>query len=147
MSETAFEDLTPPSLETQPETAETPKTEVPAKPAKTKGRKKQVTAPAAEGESAAEPAGQEAPKSVKSKLSKLYPEDAVIRLTVEGNPKKPGSWAHKAFACYKDGMTVGDFFAATADLTAEKDGEVRKRQATYGTITYDVGHGYIKVEV
>ncbi len=79
--------------------------------------------------------------SSRSNLSKMYPEDAVITVLAEKNPKKAGSAAAAIFEFYKSGQTVGDFFAATASFSF-KD---KKRPGTYADITYDVGHGYIKV--
>jgi hypothetical protein len=133
-----LEDLSPPNVETVVSTGTdlTPPTEDKPK----RGRKKKEAAPAAEGEAAAEakPAKE---KSARSNLSKMYPEDAVITVLAEKNPKKAGSAAASIFEFYRSGQTVGDFFAATAEHTF-KD---KKRPGTYADITYDVGHGYIKV--
>lgn len=79
--------------------------------------------------------------SSRSNLGKIYPEDAVITVLAEKNPKKAGSAAAAIFEFYKSGQTVGDFFAATSTFSF-KD---KKRPGTYADITYDVGHGYIKV--
>jgi hypothetical protein len=50
----------------------------------------------------------------------------------DNNPKRAGSNAHKLFAIYKDGMTVGDAIAAGSRASALK---------------YDLDHGYIKISV
>lgn len=137
MTETA-EDLLPPATEPSVATEVdlTPPSD--SKPAK-KGRKKKE-AVTGEGGAVAEakPAKE---KSARSNLSKMYPEDAVITVLAEKNPKKAGSAAASIFEFYQSGKTVGDFFAATA--AHEFNG--KKRPATYADITYDVGHGYIKV--
>lgn len=96
---------------------------------------------------AKEPKAEKAPKEPKApsnraKLSKTYPEDAKLEVLVEGNPKKPGSRAAAIFEFYRTSATVGDFFAATADYT---DAKGKKSPGNYGDITYDVGHGFIKV--
>jgi hypothetical protein len=77
----------------------------------------------------------------RTKLAKQYPEDASLTVLVDGNPKKAGSAAAAIFEFYRGSKTVGDFFAAT--LNFEFNG--KKRPGTYADITYDVGHGYIKV--
>lgn len=106
-------------------------------PTKKGGGKKK----AANGEAKADaPAKEKAPSS-RAKLSKQYPEDAKLTLLAESNPKKPGSAAHGIFEFYKNAATVGDFFAASANF--EHNG--KKRPGSYADITYDVGHGYIKV--
>jgi len=136
MTHAAVDDLTPPAVETVGGSTEvdlSPPTEKPKR-----GRKKKE-APA-EG-AAAEPADSPKPASSRSNLSKMYPEDAVITVLAEKNPKKVGSAAAAIFEFYKSGQTVGDFFAATANFSF-KD---KKRPGTYADITYDVGHGYIKV--
>ena len=38
-----------------------------------------------------------------------FPLDAVIKVIVEKNPKRPGSAAHARFDLYKPGMTVAQF--------------------------------------
>lgn len=118
MTDEAVVDLTPPTAE---------------KPRKAKK--------AANGEAKPEKAPKAEKASSRAKLSKVYPEDAKITVLAETNPKKPGSAAAAIFEFYKDAKTVGDFFAATANFTF-KD---KKRPGTYADITYDVGHGYIKV--
>lgn len=112
----------------------TPPTEKPKR-----GRKKKEVASVAEG--AQEEVKAEKKPSNRSNLSKVYPEDAVITVLAEANPKKAGSAAASIFEFYKSGQTVGDFFAATAEHTFNE----KKRPGTYADITYDVGHGYIKV--
>lgn len=141
MTETAFEDLTPPSLNTVEDEAQAAIPDAPAKPKKAKKEKVAKT----EGE--AEATKLKPPKALrKSKLDSLYPVDAEITVLVEGNPKKAGSRAAEVFEFYRTSKTVGDFFAATVHVTTtNKDGEVKKRPGDMGDITYDVGHGYIKV--
>jgi hypothetical protein len=135
MTEAAVEDLAPPVATSADVGGElTPPTE--AKPKRGR-KKKEVTAVA---EAGAEKAVSQ-PASSRSNLSKMYPEDAVITVLAEKNPKKAGSAAAAIFDFYQSGQTVGDFFAATANFSF-KD---KKRPGTYADITYDVGHGYIKV--
>lgn len=48
----------------------------------------------------------------------------LIRLLVEGNPKRKGTSAHDRFALYQDGMTVAQFLAAggtRGDLTWDQE--------------------------
>lgn len=137
MTETAFEDLTPPSLEAQAD-AEA-QTAIPDAPVKAKRAKKEKVVKVKEE-------AVEAPASRKSKLSALYPEDATLTVLVEGNPKKANSRAAAVFEFYRDAKTVGDFFAATAGVkTVDKEGNEKASPGNYGDITYDVGHGYIKI--
>lgn len=130
MTETA-EDLTPPAVEAVADL--TPPTE---KPKRQRKAKKEA---AVEGTEASKT--ETKPASTRSNLSKMYPEDAKITVLADKNPKKAGSAAAAIFEFYKTGQTVGDFFAATAEFHF-KD---KKRPGTYADITYDVGHGYIKV--
>lgn len=134
MTEAAFEDLAPPVATSADVGGElTPPTE--AKPKR--GRKKKEAVAGEVVAAAPEPKA----ASSRSNLSKMYPEDAVITVLAEKNPKKAGSAAAAIFDFYQSGQTVGDFFAATATFSF-KD---KKRPGTYADITYDVGHGYIKV--
>lgn len=136
MTEAVLEDLSPPNVESVSSSADlTPPTEAKAK----RGRKPKKEVAVVEGEEQKAPVAKAA--SNRSNLSKMYPEDAVITVLAEKNPKKAGSAAASIFEFYQSGKTVGDFFAATASHTF-KD---KKRPATYADITYDVGHGYIKV--
>jgi hypothetical protein len=133
----AATDLTPPAVEQNDEVVTasadlTPPTEKPK-------RAKKAKAPKTEAEFKGEAPAKE--PSSRSNLSKIYPEDAVITVLADKNPKKAGSAAAAIFEFYKSGQTVGDFFAATANFSF-KD---KKRPGTYADITYDVGHGYIKV--
>lgn len=91
-----------------------------------------------------EPKEDKEPKapSNRAKLSKTYPEDAELSVLVEGNPKKAGSRAAAIFEFYRQSTSVGEFFAKTADYT---DAKGKKSPGNYGDITYDVGHGFIKV--
>ncbi len=88
-------------------TKEAPKTDV--KPAKVEGEKK---------------------PSNRTNFSKLYPEDAPLKLVVEGNPKKKGSKSATRFEGYFKAATVGDALA---------------NGVTYQDIAYDTGRGFIKV--
>lgn len=95
-----------------------------------------------EAKAAKEPkAPKEKKETSRTKLAKQYPEDAPLTLLVSSNPKKVGSAAHARFELYASSKTVGDFFASTANLM---HGE-KKNPGTYADITYDVGHGFIKV--
>lgn len=89
---------------------------------------------------AKEPKAPKEPKVAKepkrTKFAALYPEDAIITVLTDKNPKKEGSAAHGRFACYASGQTVGDFFVASANLPVP---------GSYADISYDVGHGYISV--
>lgn len=87
------------------------------------------------------PKAEKAPSNRK-KLGAMYPEDAKLEVIVDANPKKVGSRAHAVFELYRTSATVGDFFVATADFL-DKNG--KKAPGTYADITYDVGHGFIKV--
>lgn len=134
----AANDLTPPAVEQNEVTFDapvadlTPPTE---KPKRVRKAKKEASVDSVPGPVIAkEP-------SNRSNLSKIYPEDAVITVLAEKNPKKAGSAAAAIFEFYQSGKTVGDFFAATSTFSF-KD---KKRPGTYADITYDVGHGYIKV--
>lgn len=114
-----------------------------------------LTPPVKEPKKAKEPKAEKEPKEPKPKkekvekapsnranLSKMYPEDAKLEVLAAANPKKAGSRAHAIFEFYKTSKTVGDFFAATAEYVAPSG---KKQPGTYSDITYDVGHGYIKV--
>lgn len=116
----------------------TPPTDKPKKGRKSK-KEAAVSADGAAPEAKAEK--EEKKPSNRANLSKVYPEDAVITVLATANPKKAGSAAASIFEFYKSGQTVGDFFAATAEHTHND----KKRPGTYADITYDVGHGYIKV--
>lgn len=109
----------------------------PAKPEKAAKAAKESKAPKAPKE----PKPEKAPSN-RVKLAKTYPEDAKLEVLVEGNPKKPGSRAFQIFEFYRTSKTVGEFFAATAEYVAPSG---KKQPGTYGDITYDVGHGFIKV--
>jgi hypothetical protein len=138
----AVDDLTPPSVETvtgeAPAIDLTPPTEKPKRASRKKSNPTAATEGAPADAEVQKPAKE---KSARSNLAKVYPEDATITVLAEKNPKKAGSAAAAIFEFYKSGQTVGDFFAATAGFSF-KD---KKRPGTYADITYDVGHGYIKV--
>lgn len=93
---------------------------------------------------AAAPAPAQAPKKeAKVPLAKMrgprgVPETAKIHKISTDNPKRAGSKAAAAFACYKEGMTVGAFCDAVN--AAGQDG--------MGTpnLVYDTKHGFISIE-
>ena len=66
----------------------------------------------------------------RTNFSKLYPEDAAVKLLVAENPKKKGSKSRERFEGYTGAKTVGDALA---------------KGVTYQDIVYDVGHGFIQV--
>lgn len=60
-------------------------------------------------------------------------------LTANGqNPKRPNSKAFAAFACYKDGMTTGEFCDAVNAIGQQGMGTPN--------LVYDASHGFIKIE-
>lgn len=80
---------------------------------------------------------------VKVPLAKMrgprgVPESAKIKVLVASNPKRVGSKAADVFACYKDGMTVGQFCDAV-------DATDRKGEAT-PNLVYDASHKFIEIE-
>ena len=80
---------------------------------------------------------------VKVPLAKMrgprgVPESAKIKVLVASNPKRVGSKAADVFACYKDGMTVGQFCDAV-------DATDRKGEAT-PNLVYDASHKFIETE-
>lgn len=95
-----------PEATTPPKAAE--KTKAPAKP-KVNGEKK---------------------PSNRTNFSKLYPEDAPLKVLVEENPKKKGSKSAARFEGYFGAETVGDALA---------------KGVTYQDVAYDTGRGFIKV--
>lgn len=106
-------------------------------PVKTNGAQK-LTADGKDAKVAKEPKAPKAPKEPKpervSNFKKVYPDTAkIVLLTPEGkNPKRPGSEAHGRFNAYgAGGVTVADAL---------------KAGATYADLSWDVGHGFIKVE-
>lgn len=78
-----------------------------------------------------------APKEPKapreSNFKKIYPDTAKISVLTEGgkNPKREGTKAHSTFALYASHRTVGEFI---------------KAGGFYAALSWDVGHGFIKVE-
>lgn len=66
-------------------------------------------------------------------------ESDKITITVAMNPKRPGSKAHTAFACYKNDMTIAEFCEAV-----DKLGDEHKATAT-GHLVYDTKHGFITI--
>lgn len=60
------------------------------------------------------------------------PDDGIIHMLREGNPKRPGSAAHPRYDLYQEGMTVKDYKALNKD---------------FGSIdlAWDIDHGFIRV--
>lgn len=84
-------------------------------------------------------------KEAKVSLAKMrgpkgVPETAKITILTDGgaNPKRPSSKAFAAFACYKNGMTTGQFCDAVNAIGQEGMGTPN--------LTYDASHGFIKIE-
>lgn len=75
-----------------------------------------------------EPKTPKAPKE--AKFAKLYPKDAPISVLVEKNPKRAGSKSAERFEAYFKAKTVGEALAGGA---------------TYADLSWDVGHGHVKV--
>ena len=67
-------------------------------------------------------------------------ESDVITVVFAGNPKRGGSKAHAAFACYQNGMTIAEFCDAVDAL-----GDGHKATAT-GHLVYDTKHNFISIE-
>lgn len=67
-------------------------------------------------------------------------ESAVIRLKVQGNPKREGSKAHAVFSHYEDGQTIAEFCAALEATDPEM-----VKEAT-PNLVYDAKHGFIEIE-
>mgnify|MGYP006275603117 CR=1 FL=1 len=61
-----------------------------------------------------------------------HPDDWVIRLLVDSNPKREGSKSHRLFQHYKDGMTVAEYIS-TEDCDR-------------ACLRYDEWKGFIRVE-
>ncbi len=85
---------------------------------------------------AAEKTGEEGKEETKApsnrtNFSKLYPENAPLKLLVDKNPKKAGSKSAERFEGYTGAETVGDALA---------------KGVTYQDIAYDIGHGFIEVD-
>lgn len=66
-------------------------------------------------------------------------DDRRITVLAETNPKARGSKSEARFAVYKDGMTVGEYVLAVRALG-------RGRRVAIRDITWDVDHGYIRLE-
>lgn len=73
---------------------------------------------------------EEKPKVARTNFSKMWPEDAPVKLLVQENPKKEGSKARERFQHYFKSKTVGDYLAAGG---------------TYQDIAYDLGRAFIQV--
>lgn len=95
--------------------------------------KKQVKPAAASTPAAADAPAAKRGAPIGARGPKGVALDAIITLLVEGNPKRPGSKAHSAFALYANGMTVQDFIDAAG-------------AAATPNIVYDAAHGFISVE-
>lgn len=65
-----------------------------------------------------------------------YGDDMVIRLKVDGNPRRANTEAHRRFAKIKDGMTVGEF----KKICAKEEG-----WNALGTLHTSVKRGQISV--
>jgi hypothetical protein len=91
-----------------------------------RNQKTEETASQAETE-----AGTEQTEKKTRASSPRIPKEAKIKLKATANPKRAGSEAHKRFALYVDGMTVGDFLEAGGLM---------------GDINFDLGKGFIEVE-
>jgi hypothetical protein len=59
-------------------------------------------------------------------------KNTVIRINVDGNPKREGTLAYARFALYEDGMTVAEYVAAGGRSS---------------DVHYDSAHGDITLEV
>lgn len=122
---------------TPPEATVGKKHEKPAKVSSIEELKNQVAAKAPEApeakapeKKARKPRSPGAPR--RSRFSKLYPEDAAVKLLVDKNPKKAGSKSYDIFEGYTGATTIG---------------EALKQGVTYQSIAYDVGRGFIEVTV
>lgn len=85
----------------------------------------------------ADPKAPKEPKEPKvpreSNFKKVYPDTATISVLTEGgkNPKREGSKARGRFDLYATNRTVGDYI---------------KAGGTYSSLSWDTGHGFIRVE-
>lgn len=68
-----------------------------------------------------------------SNFKKVYPDTARIVVLTDGgkNPKREGSKAHGRFALYAAHHTVAEYI---------------KAGGTYSSLSWDTGHGFIRVE-
>lgn len=105
---------------------------VPIKPLSPQAPKAVPSADAAAAPKVAKtPKEPKVPKEPKeSNFQKVYPDSAKISLLVAANPKRKGCKAYAIFDLYKDGMSVGDFI---------------KAGGRYSALSWDTGHGFIKV--
>jgi len=110
----------------------TPKVTSLVPPTKPAASQKKEAGPAAAAEpKAKKPRAPKEPKPPReSNFKKLYPDTATIHLLVSANPKRAGTASYDRFAQYKEGIKVSDALAAGV---------------TYADISWDVGHGFIKV--
>lgn len=99
-----------------------------------KGAQAQSAAPVANGKQAKSAAPKEPKAPRESNFKKIYPDTARITVLTEGgkNPKREGTKAHSTFALYAASKNVGEFI---------------KAGGFYAALSWDVGHGFIKVEV
>lgn len=84
----------------------------------------------------AKPKKEKAPAEPKvpreSNFKKVYPDNAVIHVLAQANPKRPGTNAHSTFALYAASKTVGEFI---------------KAGGFYAALSWDVGHGFLRVDI
>jgi hypothetical protein len=67
-----------------------------------------------------------------------YDDEMTITVLAEGNPKKPGTKAHRRFELYRTGMKVRAYRKLAITKGYAKDG--------WGTLAGDVKAGFISVE-
>jgi hypothetical protein len=94
---------------------------------------KNASAAAVAGTETKAPKAPKVPKEPKeSNFKKVYPDSAKIAILTEGatNPKRKGTKAHDTFELYAKNATVGEFI---------------KAGGFYAALSWDVGHGFIKV--
>lgn len=112
---------------------ETPKRDTKRKTRSTAKRSPQVAKNAhkTQRKAAKGKASTKAAQPAKGGRKPLHPDDAIIRVLVKDNPKRPGSRAAADFARYRDGMTVKEFLQAGGSRAGLK---------------WDSAHGFIRVE-
>ena len=66
------------------------------------------------------------------------PDDAKIKLLAKGNARRPGTQAHKRYALYRNGMSVGEYVAA---------GETSGIRTSRGNVAADLKRGNIALEM
>lgn len=70
------------------------------------------------------------PRSTRRNFRKVYPLHAKVTILCDGNPKRPGTLAHKNFELYPKCETVG---------------ECLDKGITYRQLDYDVQNDFIQV--